>query len=845
MAINSFGTYAKQLCNLFVVLTHGKGLQNFNFTIRQVIIFLSIFYRGLRRFTDNTPTIGYSKNIFTHDFRRRVFDKQSIYAGIVKLLEQGSCRNTRYNGKTRLRRPALGLQKYFQTVCARHAQIQKRAIGLFFLDQRNGFNAVTGRADEGKFGDLANNSFHAFGYERMVISNNDSLAQKIRHHLRHTLKLFFFLAIVLFYSSAAFSENGDTTFKEIKGPVSISDVTANTDYYLDPDWAMTLEDILASPKDLFGRITTSEPDFGYISEKVWLRSRFKNGTTDNANWRLYVRENFFQYYDVYVVRSDGRIDHIESHDPQTVYSDRIIPYPELVSPIRFLPGETITLYVSYWSGGSSNAAMSFETQTSLGKLAVGRTSKNYVSYGMMAILIFASGIALIFLRLPVLLAYLTYIALTLLYLMHSDGVTFQYFWPEFPGFNSYFTIIIGIPFAMASFNFARLFLQTKIYHPIMNKVIWTFIIITPALAIPGAFIDPQLTKQSLFPVMMASAIVGTFTGLLAARTRFKAVRFYLFAWIFAFGTASMVNMRHVFGVDIAQDMELDGLRMTVVVDAVMMGLSIVDHYRQVQISRRHATEQSLHDARRNLKLNNRLYDIEEQYKLAVELAASQDEHIKNTIHDLRQPLHALRINVQKLRQSQTTNEADKTKIDDMFSYLETLISDQLKDTVGTTNPIQNPTKPFSQSSDTDLSLNRILESIHEMFLPDAKAKNLEFRYVKTTQTSDIDPLIIMRIVTNLVANAIKYTPSGKILLGTRRQSHGLKIEVHDTGIGMSEEEFSEAKNRFVRLQKQNLKVEGQGYGLAIASDLVKENGLKLYSDSNRRTGTGIILEIPK
>jgi len=111
-----------------------------------------------------------------------------------------------------------------------------------------------------------------------------------------------------------------------------------------------------------------------------------------------------------------------------------------------------------------------------------------------------------------------------------------------------------------------------------------------------------------------------------------------------------------------------------------------------------------------------------------------------------------------------------------------------------------------------------------MFLPDAREKGLDFRFVNSSLQSDADPLEVMRIVSNLVANAIKYTQEGKVLLGARRRGGKVRIEVHDTGSGMSEAQFEQARQRSMRLAKNSASGTGEGYGLSIVSELAQRRG---------------------
>ncbi len=524
-------------------------------------------------------------------------------------------------------------------------------------------------------------------------------------------------------ASHAFAQSTAETFLSVTAPLSVAELSAQFEVYHDVDWDTDIHNLVADNTVQFTPINMSEPDFGYVDNRIWLRARLQNDTVSESSWRLHVRENFLQYYSVHVVRPSGEIDTIEAHTPETQFSARLVNYPELVTPLSFAPGEAITLYVSYWSEGSSNAAISLETTNSFAAMAVSRTSKNYIFYGMIGLLMITAFLGFVILRLRVLSAYLIYVSLTLLYLMHVDGVTFQHLWPSHPRFNSYFTIIIGTAFIMATYNFARTFLDTRYYHTHADRVLFWMGAVTPLITIPGAVFDPQTTKQIIMPLIFLAILSGTCVGLIAARKRFKLVRFYLFAWMFGIISAGIMNMRHVFGFDISQDTEFDSIRISMVVDSIMMGLAVVDRYIQTQKQREKATEENLASAQQNLKLNQRLFDLEEQYNLAEEMAVTRDENLKNTIHDLRQPLHALRMNIQRSPGSIQRSPEDSEKIGEMFSYLENLLTTQLETAV--TFPVSSDFSAANTQPNDDeevMKAQKILKSVHEMFLPDAIEK---------------------------------------------------------------------------------------------------------------------------
>lgn len=625
-------------------------------------------------------------------------------------------------------------------------------------------------------------------------------------------------------------------------------------YYLDAGGELTIDNILSEYDDRFTALTTPTPQFGFTKDRIWLRTKIQNKTSDIDTWYIHVHENFLPNYEVFLLRSDGKLETLESQSPKTRFSERSVDFPELATAMSIAPDEGVTLYIAYKSGGSSNITITLETEDSFTKSAIKRTSKNFISYGMMMIVIATSFLALLILKRRVFLSYFLYVVVILFFLMHSDGVTFQYIWPNAPRFNNYVSIIIGLAFAIVPYDFAREFLRTKTYHPRWDKFMGFMMIAMPVFIIPVAFIDPQQAKRCLMLLVLISISAGTLLGIIAAFSRFKEVRFYVLAWFFGAGSAIVMNLRHFTDSGIGQHIELDSIRLAIVVDSIMMGLGVADRYSQQANQRRRVEARNLEQAQTNLALSDRLNDLEEQFRLATELVHTRDVELKNTIHDLRQPLHALRLNVEKLRTSAGFDNADTKELNTTFTYLETLIASHLQNTVIDGAPIETE----NGSDSKGLTLSATLNAIYDMFEPDAVEKGLEFRFVDTSQTNDIKPIILMRIITNILSNAIKYTESGKILMGVRRFKDGLRIEIHDTGPGLSEADFAKAKIRSIRLDEpkrtqkkvqikgqKDSKIDGMGLGLDIANELAQNNGITLSILPNRKTGTSIAIKLPK
>lgn len=639
--------------------------------------------------------------------------------------------------------------------------------------------------------------------------------------------------------------SSSTPIIQLDGPVLGKNLAGKVEYYLDPDWQIDISDILENETIPFQVLDKSTADFGYTKSMVWLKMRAINNLDGERNWRLYFRENFKQIFDVYVLHQNGELETVLKLDQTSPFNARAIAFPEMVAPIEIAPHETVTIVVKFWSEGSSHLAYSFETPDSFTAIAGQRSAKNFVYYGMMLLLIAIASVALLIFGNVIFIAYIAYSGSTLLYLMHSDGVAFQHLWGNFPGFNSFASVVAGSGIIIFGANYARLFLRTKEFHPILNKLLWITIAAPLLLNASVVFVDLQNIKKLLVLMSLFAVLLFTVSGLVAMYKQGKQVRFFALAWGGAVLSSMIMNMRHWLGFDISQDFQHDSIRIVIVFDAAMMGLAIADRFIQLRKSRHLALKQSLAEAHHSLQLNTRLLDLEDQYATAIELAHSRREDLQNTVHDLRQPLHALRLSVRNLISEKSSQAGQRDNVEKTFSYLENLIAGHLRsnpDFVIHSTPNQHVQTPTKRDLN-QLQLNEILASVHEMFLQDAMQKNLEFRFVETSKTPDIEPLVLMRIISNLVSNSIKYTHGGKVLLGVREIEGRIRIEIHDTGSGMSVEEFDQAQSREVRLNKNSTMADGNGFGLAIAKMLAQEHGYQLLLITKANHGTGIALEL--
>lgn len=623
---------------------------------------------------------------------------------------------------------------------------------------------------------------------------------------------------------------------DLDGPVAADRVFAgHVSYLRDPSGALGLDQALALP---FTPVEGQSADFGYTRDALWLRIALRNATDVQADWRLHLRENFFPDFDIWLLHQDQPPALLEHHNRTTPFAARQVSYPEVVVPFHLAPGDSGTLILRYTSGGSSELSFALHTEQSFEHLAARKTAKNFIYYGMMLFLVISAALACAITRRGIFAAYSGYALSGLLFLMHADGNAFQYLWPEFPVFNAYASVLVGAGIIIFGANFARQFLQTAVHHPIIDKVLLALMALTLGLVASTAVIDAQPVKKALVLLALLSTLLFTLAGLVAARSRFSEVRFYILAWGGAVLSSAIMTGRHWLGLEISEEMQFDSMRVVLLADAAFMGLAILDRFNQMKRARQQALESSFSETRRNLDLSRRLADLEERYALAVALAQSSQRRIADTVHDLRGPLGALRLNVQRLLHGRGGGSV-REDFDGTFDYLEGLVSTELARFSELDAP--DPPPPDDPGTTEPYSADLVLAAVAEMFGAAARAKGLDLRHVRCSAQVDLPPLAFMRIAGNLVSNAIKYTPGGKVLIGVRRRAGRLWLEVHDTGPGLSPTDFAGLLAPLARLDQPG--AEGAGLGLAIVHDLVRQHGLDLWLLPGRQSGCSIAVAI--
>lgn len=209
-------------------------------------------------------------------------------------------------------------------------------------------------------------------------------------------------------------------------------------------------------------------------------------------------------------------------------------------------------------------------------------------------------------------------------------------------------------------------------------------------------------------------------------------------------------------------------------------------------------------------------------------------------HDLRQPMHALGLFVAQLRGKPLLAEQRRLvdRIDASVSAIGALL-DSLLD-------ISRLDAGAVAPEIADFPVQSLLSRMEDGFMQAAQEKGLTFRVVPSRVWVSSDPVLLERIVTNLVSNALRYTRRGGVIVGCRRHGAKLRILVCDTGRGIPADEQQRIFAEFYQLANpEHDRSQGLGLGLAIVDRLARLLSHHVEVRSKESTGSTFIVTVPR
>jgi signal transduction histidine kinase len=224
-----------------------------------------------------------------------------------------------------------------------------------------------------------------------------------------------------------------------------------------------------------------------------------------------------------------------------------------------------------------------------------------------------------------------------------------------------------------------------------------------------------------------------------------------------------------------------------------------------------------------------------QTRAALDAVDIKNRFLASAAHDIRQPVHALGLYADWLGSEPDLAHEIAPKIVESTKAVNALF-DSLFDLVRLdSGKIRLRIEP--------VQLPKLMQDLQLQYGPLAQSKGLALRMHVVPGTVMTDPILLQRIVGNLVSNAVKYTQRGGVLVATRATPTGMRIEVWDTGFGIAPEHQREIFREFYKVPAHSGTEDGFGLGLYIVARLSHILGHPLTLSSTPGRGTVFRLEL--
>ncbi|WP_161541555.1 sensor histidine kinase [Rhodothermus marinus] len=227
-------------------------------------------------------------------------------------------------------------------------------------------------------------------------------------------------------------------------------------------------------------------------------------------------------------------------------------------------------------------------------------------------------------------------------------------------------------------------------------------------------------------------------------------------------------------------------------------------------------------------------------RLLREANAAKETILSTTTHELRTPLSAI-LGFASVIKEETDNPLHKEFLEHIEESGHRLLA--------TINDILDLARLRSGSMvvrRVPVEVTETVQNVYKLLEPLARKKGLDFRMELPPEPLRVfgDPSAVERVLTNLVGNAIKFTPEGEVVISVTADEKRVRIAVRDTGVGISEEFLPHIFDEFRQESSgEDREFEGSGLGLAIAARLVKlmEGEIEVVSEKGKGSTFTVVL----
>jgi signal transduction histidine kinase/CheY-like chemotaxis protein len=232
--------------------------------------------------------------------------------------------------------------------------------------------------------------------------------------------------------------------------------------------------------------------------------------------------------------------------------------------------------------------------------------------------------------------------------------------------------------------------------------------------------------------------------------------------------------------------------------------------------------------------------LRQEKQVAEQASIDKSKFLAAASHDLRQPVHALAMFTRVLEE-----RTSEPLMRDLVGNVQHCVT-SLESLLLTLLDISKLDAGIIETNRVHFTLASLVERLREEYAPQVEAKGLRMLVQCGDELiANSDPAHVERILRNLIANAIRYTPAGEIAIECTAANGNIEVEVRDTGIGIPEAQHDRVFQEFVQLgNPERDRSKGLGLGLSIVHRLADLLGTRVELRSTPGVGSSFRFTLP-
>ena len=578
----------------------------------------------------------------------------------------------------------------------------------------------------------------------------------------------------------------------------------------------------------FTHAGSDSANYGFHDHGIWLHVSFSN-VTETDYWVVDLGYSQLDKVDFYLMSGQ---DLLAQSSEGKLRPSQSFRFPTLEANLPF--ATPLDLYVRVQTNASNIIApIDIQSKDRHTRASFYDTLIWGLFYGGLLILAIYSLILYPSKRERSMLAYVLYVFSVIIWQFGWGGHIQMMFPVDFTVWLGQHIDLIYVLMALTSGIFTYAFLDIRDTAPRIAPIIETCLAALVLLAICSVFnLIPALWQNGL---VFLVAILATSSYLIAGfesyLNHFYSARYFVLAWsILAAG--ALIGILSLIGVLPTNFFTNYCFQFSVFLQACLFSVALVD---KTHSELEKEIQQATNDLRNNMEFieeQNARLDIAR--KDAIKASHVKSQFLANMSHEIRTPLNAILGFSKELTNLSLTEEKQEQIriINAAADSLLGIVNDVLDVSKIEAGKLQINNNPFSP--------NQLIEEMVSVMSKSAHQKHLEFVLDLAPLPNKLigDVMRIKQILTNLLSNALKFTPSGFICLKVsgRLLEHGiyeLYFKVEDTGIGISKQDRQKLFNAFSQVDDAlSRSYQGTGLGLVICQQLVKlmRGNIHLHSE---------------